>query len=139
MDVNGVYYPVYESAFDSTLAGRSPLTDIELNELRELTGIDFYALNNHNRKLPAQISFNRPEESLCLDNIRDDKVKYERAIELIKAGRERLSATPRGDIESKLVPCLRHREQLNRYMERLAIEKANNFAIKENTIYMDKR
>ena len=25
MDLNGVYYPVYESAFDSTLAGRSPL------------------------------------------------------------------------------------------------------------------
>lgn len=27
MDLNGVYYPVYESAFDNTMAGRCPLTN----------------------------------------------------------------------------------------------------------------
>ena len=139
MDVNGVYYPVYESAFDSTLAGRSPLSDDEINELEKLTGISFKSLNNHNRPISAQISFERPEESPFLDKIRDDKARYDSAIAIIKAGHERLSATPRGDIESELIPCYRNREQLKRYMERLAIEKANNFAIKENKIYLDKR
>ncbi len=139
MDVNGVYYPVYESAFDSTLAGRSPLSDNEINELEKLTGISFKSLNNHNRPLSAQISFDRPEESPFLDKIRDDKASYNRAVAIVKAGQQRLAATPRGDIESELIPCYRHRKQLKHYYERLAIEKANNFAIKENKIFLDKR
>lgn len=139
MDVNGVYYPVYESAFDSNLAGRSPLSDDEINELEKLTGINFKSLNNHNRPLSAQISFDRPEESPFLDKIRDDKASYNRAVAILKTGHERLMATPRGDIESELIPCYRHRKQLKHYYERLAIEKANNFAIKENKIFLDKR
>jgi hypothetical protein len=139
MDVNGVYYPVYESAFDSTLAGRSPLSDYEINELEKLTGINFKSLNNHNRPLSAQISFDRPEESPCLDKIRNDKASYDRAVAILKTGHERLIATPRGDIESELIPCYRHRQQLQHYYERLAVEKANNIAIQKNTIFFDKR
>jgi hypothetical protein len=139
MDVNGVYYPVYESAFDSTLAGRSPLSDNEINELEKLTGINFYSLNNHNRTLSAQISFDRPDESPCLDKIRDDKARYDSAIAIIKAGHERLTATPRGDIEREVIPCYRNREQLKKYMERLEIEKANNVAIQQNKKFYDVR
>ena len=65
MDLNGVYYPVYESAFDTTLAGRSPLYDQEISRLIELTGVNFWNLNNHGRTLTAQISFDRPDESPC--------------------------------------------------------------------------
>ena len=46
MDLNGVYYQVYESAFDDALAGRCPLTNEEVNQLAELTGISLWNLNN---------------------------------------------------------------------------------------------
>lgn len=119
MDLNGVYYPVYESAFDTTLAGRSPLYNYELAELKELTGVDIFAQNGFNRKLTAQIAFDRPEASPCLDAIRNDKTKYNRAVEIIRRGRKRLKQTPRGDIEKELVPNERHKAQLRKYAERL--------------------
>lgn len=137
MDINGVYYPVYESAFDSTMAGRSPLHNHEINELGQLTGVNFWALNNHGRNLTAQVAFDRPEESPCLDGIRADKVKYKRAVELIKQGRKRLKQTPRGDIEKDLIPCDRHKEQLRKYAERLSIEKQNNEAISKGLSIFD--
>lgn len=125
MDLNGVYYPVYESAFDSTLAGRSPLYNQEINELSKLTGVNIWNLNNHGRKLTAQIAFDRPEVSPCLDSIRNDKQKYAHALEIIRTGQKRLKATPRGDIEKDLVPCERHKAQLRKYSERLKIEQQN--------------
>ena len=129
MDINGVYYPVYESAFDNTLAGRCPLSDEELKELGELTGINFYDINSYNRQLQAQIAFDRPELSPCLDNIRPDKTKYDNALKLITTGLERLKQTPRGDIESELVISEKHRLQLAKYEERLKEEAANNKSI----------
>lgn len=122
MDLNGVYYPVYESAFDTTLAGRSPLYNAEIAELSQLTGVNIWSLNNWGRQLQAQISFDRPHQSPCLDAIRGDKPKYNRAVELIDRGRKRLKETPRGDIEKELIPCERHREQLRKYARRLQEE-----------------
>ena len=98
MDLNGVYYPVYETAFDNTMAGRSPLNNQQVARLNELTGTNLWHLNNHQRKLTAQISFDRPETSPCLDNIRHDKEKYKEALQIIKAGKTQLKKTPRGDI-----------------------------------------
>lgn len=129
MDLNGVYYPVYESAFDNTMAGRSPLRNEEVKELMELTGINFWELNNHSRKLQAQISFDRPELSPCLDNIRDDQTKYDRAIAILQTGKQRLQETPRGDIESKIVVAERLQDQLRKYAERLEEEKNYNKSI----------
>ena len=123
MDLNGVYYPVYESAFDTTLAGRSPLNDSEISRLTELTGVNFWDLNNHGRTLNAQLSFERPEASPCLDAIRSEPEKYNEAVALIKIGYNRLVKTPRGDIEKELVPCERNKKQLRHYIERL---KAGN-------------
>ncbi len=79
------------------------------------------------------------EESPCLDKIRNDKAKYDRAVAILKTGHQRLIATPRGDIESELIPCYRHNQQLQHYYERLAVEKANNIAIQKKTIFFDKR
>ena len=123
MDLNGVYYPVYESAFDTTLAGRSPLNDSEISRLTELTGVNFWDLNNHGRTLNAQLSFERPAASPCLDAIRSEPAKYNEAVALIKIGYKRLVKTPRGDIEQALVPCERNKKQLRHYIERL---KAGN-------------
>ncbi len=138
MDLNGVYYPVYESAFDSTLAGRSPLYNQEINELIQLTGVNIWELNNHGRKLTAQIAFDRPEASPCLDAIRGDKEKYARAVEIIRTGQKRLKATPRGDTEKDLVPCERHKAQLRKYAERLKVEQHNCSVIGQNEKTYDK-
>lgn len=138
MDLNGVYYPVYESAFDSTLAGRSPLYNQEIEELKQLTNVNIWELNHHGRKLTAQISFDRPEASPCLDGIRNDKQKYSRAVEIIRTGKKRLKATPRGDIEKDLVPCERHKAQLRKYAERLKIEQQNCSVIGEHGKVYDK-
>lgn len=129
MDINGVYYPVYESAFDATMAGRCPLTNQEINELVNLTGVNFWNLNNYGRTMTAQIAFDRPEKSPCLDAIRSDKGKYKRAVELITLGKKRLQSTPRGDIEKDLIPCERHKLQLRKYVERLQEEVVNNCSI----------
>lgn len=131
MDLNGVYYPVYESAFDTTLAGRSPLYNEEIKELTALTGVNIWQLNHFSRKLTAQIAFDRPEMSPCLDSIRGDKTKFTRAVALIRTGQKRLKATPRGDIESELIATERHKKQLRKYAERLKVEQQNSCTLTE--------
>lgn len=137
MDLNGVYYPVYESAFDNTLAGRCPLTYEEVDRLSELTGVNVRALNGHGRKMQAQIAFDRPEKSPILDDIRTDKAKYDEAVALIAAGRDRLKKTPRGDVERKLVPCERHEAMLQKYDEKVAEIAASNRKIANGEKYYD--
>ncbi|MFR9557170.1 MAG: hypothetical protein SNF68_08785 [Rikenellaceae bacterium] len=131
LDLNGGYYPMYESAFDDTPAGRSPLTTAEVNEITKLTKLDFSrkVLGSFTRKLPAQISFDRPELSPILDIVRDDKVAYDRVLELIKIGAKRLEETPRGDEVGKIVPCERNRKQLERYARRMEGEDQNSWNI----------
>lgn len=124
MDLNGVYYPVYETSFEDNLAGRCPLNDAEMKELEQLTGLNFFQeLNSHQRKLPAMISFDRPEKSPCLDAIRNDKTKYNRAIRLLQTGQKRLKETPRGDLEKEVKPGERMQQMLRKYCDRLAEEQ----------------
>lgn len=139
MDLNGVYYPVYESAFDNTLAGRCPLTYEEVDRLSELTGVNVRALNGHGRKMQAQIAFDRPEKSPILDAIRTDKAKYDEAVALIAAGRDRLKKTPRGDVERKLVPCERHEAMLQKYDEKVAEIAVSNRKIANGEKYYDQK
>ena len=139
MDLNGVYYPVYESAFDNTLAGRCPLTDQEISQLSELTGVRIRDLNSFARTLQAQISFDRPEASPILDGVRNDKEKFEKAVSIIKVGKKRLKETPRGDIEGKLEPCDRHKEMLRKYAEQLKINGNFNKSINEGRQCFDQQ
>ncbi len=137
MDVNGVYYPVYETAFDENIAGRSPLTDAETKELIELTGVNLIKLNTHARKKLAQLSFERPELSPCLASIRDDKQKFDRAVEIIALGGERLKETPRGDIESQIVVHPRIKAQMENYAEWLKEDTANKQKLSNGEKYYD--
>ena len=132
MDLNGVYYPVYESAFDNTLAGRCPLTNQEIDSLSILTGVNLKELNHFTRKLPAQISFDRPSESPILDGIRNDVDRYRGALRIIKIGKRRLEKTPRGDIEKDLVPCERHKMMLRKYVEKMKYINVSNAGIRNN-------
>ena len=113
------------------------MTDEEVKQLSELTGLDFGALNRWQRKQMAQISFDRPEESPCLDVIRNDKQKMQQAIAILKEGRKRLKETPRGDIEKDLIPCEKHQGQLRKYAVRLEENLKSNCSIAEGDKYYD--
>lgn len=128
MDLNGVYYPEYEAYYGDNMAGRSPLSNDQIKELGELTGINFWGLNSYGRALTAQIAFERPEVSPCLDTIRQDRAKYDRAVEIIAQGAHRLKSHPRADMKG-FVPSAKHQEQLQKYADRLAEELANNQAV----------
>ena len=135
VDLNGVYYPYYESAYPNNPAGRSPLTFEELGELSQLTGVEFKQLAKHQRNVGPQIAFERPELSPCLENIKADGANYQKALAIIQKGKQRLQVTPRADMAG-FEPCEEHKIQIEKYMKRLQIEKENNQAItKGETIY----
>ncbi|MFR9620418.1 MAG: hypothetical protein SNH63_04250 [Rikenellaceae bacterium] len=139
LDLNGVYYPTYETAFYDIIGGRSPLTQEETAELTKLTGVNFAKLAGSSRKAVAQVSFERPELSPCLASIRDDKAKYDRAIEILKSGAEQLKKTPRGDIEKDLVmhPIIKAQiDNYNRWMGESTEAKQN---LSEGVTFYDAR
>lgn len=135
IDLNGIYYPYYESAYPENPAGRSPLTAAELDRLGKLSGIDFNKLNGFERKLGPQISFKRPELSPCLSGIKSKKA-YREALEIIQMGQMRLQKFPRADMEG-FVPCEQHQVQLEKYQVFLQREEENRRAISEGRVQYD--
>jgi hypothetical protein len=138
IDLNGVYYPEYESAYPNNPAGRSPLTAKQLNRLGEITGVNFAKLSDHNRKSGPQISFERPELSPCLKNIQLGGADYLEALAIIETGKRQLENLPRADMEG-FQPCEEQQLKLKKYMNRLKIEKENNKAISEGKTVYDKK
>jgi hypothetical protein len=114
MDLNGVYYPYYESAYPDNPAGRSPLTKKELEELYKLTGINVLKLNGQHREIGAQIAFERPELSPCLIDLDEESEKYKKALAMIQLGQQRLKETPRADMDGFL-PCEKDRQANAKY------------------------
>jgi hypothetical protein len=137
IDLNAIYYPVYESAYPDNPAGRSPLTFEQLKRLGELSGVDFSKLADHRRKLGPQISFERPKLSPCLKNIQPNSEEYLEALAIIESGKKQLNLLPRADMEG-FEPCEEQQIKLNKYMNRLAIEKKNNKAVAEGKLIFDK-
>jgi hypothetical protein len=135
IDLNGIYYPYYESAYPDNPAGRSPLTSGELERLGKLTGIDFSKLNGFERKLGPQISFKRPELSPCLSGAKSNKAHKE-ALEIIQMGQFRLQEMPRADMEG-FVPCEQHQVQLEKYHVLLQLEEKNRKAISEGRMHYE--
>jgi hypothetical protein len=115
MDLNAVYYPVYESAYPGNLAGRCPLDDQEMKRLKELTGTDFDKINGFNRTVGPQIAFERAGLSPCLDQIRGDRRKFDEAVALIRKGGERLKNKPNGAVLEGFVPCKKDQDRLLEY------------------------
>ena len=113
IDINGVYYPEYESAYPDNHAGRSPLTNEEMKRIEELSGIQFRGLAAYTRKLGPQLSFERPELSPLLENVKSTEAQNE-IIAILTEGNNRLEATPRADMEG-FVPCPLHQEKLRLY------------------------
>ncbi len=139
MDMNGVYYPTYETSFDENMAGRSPLTSQETAELNELTGLTFWNLNNWRRGMLAQISFERPELSPALYPIRGDKAKFDRAVEILEIGARRLEETPRGDSRGQISTHPRLQKMLDKYEQLLQDNKKVNQSIAEGEKHYEGR
>jgi len=135
IDLNGIYYPQYESAYPGNPAGRSPLTAEELDRLGKLTGINFGKLAAFNRTLGPQISFERPELSPCLAGLKNERL-YKEALQIIRKGQQRLEDLPRADMEG-FVPCEQHRVQLDKFNKRLQQEEENRQAIAEGRVYYE--
>ena len=99
IDLNAPYYPEYASAFPGNLSGRCPLNPDQVARLGKITGIDFNALADCAANTGAQVDFDRPELSPCLDVLRERSSKhYDEALEIIRAGQAVLAQHP--DVDS---------------------------------------
>ncbi len=98
IDLNAPYYGTYASAYPGNPFGRSPLTSAEVARLRELTGVDVGGGRTGSELSGQQVSFDRPERSLCLQDLaKEEGEAYDEALALIRAGARRLAERPRGD------------------------------------------
>ena len=137
IDINAVYYPDFISAYPDNTAGRSPISQNDLNKLGELTNVNFGELGGHRRKLRAQISFERPELSPCLKNIENkNPEQYREALAIITKGQKQLLTTPRLDMEN-FVPSETDKRRLEKYIYRQEEEKRNRTAILEEKKHYD--
>ena len=139
MDINAVYYPVYETAYPDNIAGRSPLNDDELRRLGALTGLNFWKINDHRRNIGPQIAFERPEQSPCLDPIREDAMRYKEALSIIQEGGTRLKLTPNGAKVAHFSACEKDATQLQYYALRKQEEERFMIARAEGRKEYDKR
>jgi hypothetical protein len=83
------------------------------------------------------VSFTRPELSPCLTPLRDkDAAKYQEALAIIQAGRDRLAQRPHpSDDPAQL--CAADQEREKKYQARRAIEMENREAIRTGSKHYD--
>jgi hypothetical protein len=135
IDLNAPYYPYYESAWPSHLAGRSPLDGRQTQRLSELTGVPFGKLADHRQNRGPQVSFDRPELSPCLAPLRGDR-RHDEALAILRAGAEAIRSRPRADMPG-FVPAPAHQLRLEKYRERLRVEERNRRALLEGRAAFD--
>jgi hypothetical protein len=132
VDLNGVYYADYTSAYPDSLTGRCPLDKAQLARLGALTGIDFTALRSYGNTRGPLISFERPELSPCLAKFSDKSdPQYLEALALIRAGQANLTQRPRCDMPG-FVPSEPDQRREAKYAERRQIELRNRAALSAN-------
>ena len=127
MDLNAPYWPTYDCAFGRNFGGRMPITQGEHDELIRLTGVKI--AHGHGARQREQLNFDRPEMSRILVPVRG-RPEYDKALAILKAGKERLKKTPRADMDG-FVPCEADRAREERYQRRLAAERRAYDAIRE--------
>lgn len=102
IDLNAPYYGSYASVYPDNVFGRSPLTNDQIDDLRELTGV---LVGDIGTELEgSQCNFTRPENSLCLKGLNPEN--YQRALEIIREGKKTLQQTPRMDMPgAQMLEC----------------------------------
>jgi len=126
IDINAPYYPDYAGgAYRDHPFGRSPLTSAEVNRLNELTGIKLT-----DRGQFTQLSFTRPESSPCLAGLGGaGDARYQEALAILRAGRERLADVPRPDMPGFRTASPVEVAQEEKYQALLAQEARTRAAI----------
>jgi len=139
IDINGPYYPRYDTAYPDHLAGRSPLDHGQIQRLTQLTGVPFGQLARFNSNQGPQVSFDRPELSPCLARIADaNSPEYADALAIIQAGKSQLQLRPRADMPG-FQPCVVDQQRQAQYVAREEIEAANRASIREGRKQYDAR
>ncbi len=136
VDLNAPYYPVYESAYSGNPCGRSPLTTVQVQQLRKLTGARF--VTGHRHAYRAQISFDRPALSPCLAALEKGSPEYRQALDIITAGQEKLRQTPRADMKG-FIPCKTDRARLEKYQQRQLTEMRIRAALRDGEKVYDRK
>ncbi len=121
IDMNGVYYPTYASAYPDSLTGRMPLNVMQLNRLCQLTGMSIEQVRNHRETSGPEVSFDRPESSPCLQKLGTGSPEYREALAIILAGREMLGKRPRADMPG-FQPCDKDQQREVKYQRRRQVE-----------------
>jgi hypothetical protein len=139
IDINGPYYPRYDTAYPDRLAGRSPLNNNQLHRLEELTSVPLSKLATHNANRGPQISFDRPALSPCLTTLDGpDDPNYVEALAIIRAGRETLAQRPRADM-SGFIACDIDRQRRQEHLEHERIAARHREAIRAGEKLYDRR
>jgi hypothetical protein len=129
IDLNGPYYPRYDTAYPDHLSGRSPLNNAQVQRLSEMTGVPLNKLAHFNSNLGPQVSFARPELSPCLSQLADaNSPAYAEALAIIRSGQRTLQQRPRADM-SGFQACDIDQQRQARYATREEIEARNRAAI----------
>ncbi|MBN2136319.1 MAG: PD40 domain-containing protein [Sedimentisphaerales bacterium] len=129
IDLNGPYYPRYDTAYPDNLTGRCPLDNAQVKRLGELTGVHLGDFAGHNRNQGPQVSFDRPSLSPCLQKFKDKTdPQYIEALAIIEAGRQTLAKRPRADMPG-FKPCETDRRREEKYAARQQMELRNRRAI----------
>ena len=136
VDINAPYYPRYECAYPSNPGGRSPLTQAEVNQLGEITGIRI--ANGHGARQRSQVSFTRPEKSRILEKLDPESEAYQKAIGIIREGAKRLAEKPDADAPG-FIPCPADIAREKRYEERVKREQRIYDAIRNGQRIYDGR
>ncbi len=129
MDINAPYWPCYECAWPANYGGRIPITRDEHDKLEKLTGVKI--AKSHGARQREQLNFDRPELSRILVGVKDPSA-VAAALAILRAGQERLKATPRADMDG-FVPCAKDQEREARYQRRLAEERKVYEAVRGGT------
>lgn len=130
IDLNAIFYGSFTSSYPENRGGHSPLSPKEEDHLGELTGINMANQYSHHGNQGPLISFDRPEISPILSNLKIGDKKYKEALSIIKMGKERYSKNPDSDMPGfKISGIDLWREE--KYQYRLWIEMRNREAIRE--------
>ncbi len=129
IDINAPYYPTYATAYPDNPGGRSPLTEMQLRRLQELTGVPILSSFGFSTNPGPLVSFERPELSPCLTGLAAGSDAYAEALGLIREGAALLARVPRGDEpEFALGPADQRREA--KYAARRETELRNRAAVR---------
>lgn len=131
VDLNGIYYPTYASAYPDSLTGRIPLSNEQLDRLGRLTGVPFAQQRGYDSNQGPEVSFDRPELSPCLARLPAGDPRRQEALAIIQAGKESLARRPRGDEMVGFIPSEADLRREAKYAQRRQIELLNREAIRQ--------